>query len=99
MGAESYDIAIFAYNHATHGGAIMLDNATLVVESEANLIFSHNSGLLGGTLELMNSIVHVNTSGIDFYNSGGSRISKRGVLIYCCARSAREFLETTPTFG
>ena len=37
VGAESYDIAIFAYNHATHGGAIMLDNATLIVDSEANL--------------------------------------------------------------
>ena len=31
--------------------------------------------------------------------SGGSRISRRGVPIYHCARSAREFLEATPTFG
>ena len=30
--------------------------------------------------------------------SCGSRISRRGVLIYCCARSARKFLEATPTF-
>ena len=30
--------------------------------------------------------------------SGGSRISRRGVLIYGCARSASEFLEATPTF-
>ena len=38
-------------------------------------------------------------SGVSKGGSGGSRISKRGVLIYCCARSAREFLEATPTFG
>ena len=31
--------------------------------------------------------------------SGGSRISRRGVVIYCCARSACAFLEATPTFG
>ena len=69
VSAASYDIAIFAYNHATQGGAIMLDSATLIVDSEASLIFSHSSGMFGGALELMNSTVHVNTSGIDFYNN------------------------------
>ena len=86
VGAASYDIAIFAYNHTTHGGAIMLDNATLIIDSEANLIFSHNSGMLGGALELMNSTVHVNTSGIDFYNNrasygGGAIYSFYGTMI------------------
>ena len=31
--------------------------------------------------------------------SGGSRISRRGVLIYCCVRSACKFLEAMSTFG
>ena len=66
VGAES--CVIFAYNHARvlGGGAIMLISATLIVDSEANLIFSHNSADFGGALGLLNSTVHVNTSGIKF---------------------------------
>ena len=48
----------------------MLVSATLIVsDSEANLIFGHNSGMFGGALVLENSIVHVNTSGIEFYSN------------------------------
>ena len=31
--------------------------------------------------------------------NGGSRISRRGVLVHSCAQSAREILEATPTLG
>ena len=93
VGAESYDIVIFAYNHATRGGAIRLSSATLIVDSEANLIFSNNSGMLGGALQLMNSTVHVNTSGVEFYNNrvsyaGGAIHSSYGTMIINTNKSA-----------
>ena len=79
VGAES--CVIFTYNHVRVpqvGGAIWLSNATLIVDSEANLIFSHNSADFGGALTLMNSTVHVNTSGIKFY---GNRATRSGGAI------------------
>ena len=60
---------IFTYNHASPGGAVFLDSTTLIIDGEANLIFSHNIAETGGALGLHNSIVHVNTSGIKFYNN------------------------------
>ena len=41
VGAESY--VTFIYNYAEYAGAIWLSNGTLMVDSEANLRFSHNS--------------------------------------------------------
>ena len=86
VGVES--CVIFAYNHARvlGGGAIMLFSATLIVDSEANLIFGHNSGMFGGALVLENSIVHVNTSGIEFYSNrattfGGAMCFLYGTMI------------------
>ena len=71
VGAESS--VIFTYNHAYGGGgAIGLDHGTLIVEQKANLIFSHNSANVGGALRLLNSIVHVNSSGIEFYDNRAS---------------------------
>ena len=68
VGTDSY--VIFTYNRATLGGAIWLANAKLIINSEANLIFSHNCATSnGGALESVNSTVHVNTSGITFYNN------------------------------
>ena len=84
VGTDSY--VIFTYNHAKFGGAIMLDSATLIINSEANLIFSHNCATSnGGALESVNSTVHVNTSGIKFYNNrayyGGAINSFYGTMI------------------
>ena len=79
VGAES--CVIFTYNHVRNpngGGAISLSNATLIVDNEANLIFSHNSAEFGGALRLMNSTVHVNTSGIKFF---GNRAARSGGAI------------------
>ena len=85
VGAES--CVIFIYNRAAaDGGAIKLDSATLIVDREANLIFSHNSAEYGGALLLMNSIVHVNTNNMEFYNnraatSGGAICFIYGTMI------------------
>ena len=52
---------------------------------QINLIFSHNTAETGGALGLHNSIVHVNTSGIKFYNNralvGGAIDSFYGTMI------------------
>ena len=99
VGAESY--VTFIYNYAEYAGAIWLSNGTLMVDSEANLRFSHNSAgnsggavlldngklivnananlnfsnssaVYGGALQLRNSIAHVDTDGIQFYNNTAS---------------------------
>ena len=71
VGAES--CVIFTYNHASwFGGAIGLNHGTLIVEQKANLTFSHNSADVGGALRLMNSIVQVNSSGIEFHDNKAS---------------------------
>ena len=67
VGTESH--VIFTYNYATEGGAIALFSATLITDREANLTFSHNSAAFGRALELVNSIAHMNTSGITFYDN------------------------------
>ena len=84
VGAES--CVIFTYNRAVYGGAIELASAKLIINSEANLIFSHNCATSnGGALQLVNSTVHVNTSGIEFYNNrapyGGAINSFYGTMI------------------
>ena len=59
--------------HATFGGAINLSSGILIIDSAANLIFSHNSAdYNGGALSLENSTVHVNTSDIEFYDNKAS---------------------------
>ena len=64
---------IFKYNRALVGGAVFLNSATLIVDSEANLIFSHNSAdSVGGALELQNSTAHVNSNNIKFYDNRAS---------------------------
>ena len=67
---------IFTYNHiaiasgGAGGGAIVLVSATLIVDSEANLTFSHNSAANdGGALLLVNLTAHMNASGIEFINN------------------------------
>ena len=64
----------------------MLVSATLIINSEANLIFNHNCATSnGGALESVNSTVHVNTSGIKFYDNraryGGAINSFYGTMI------------------
>ncbi|MCG8621562.1 MAG: hypothetical protein MJE68_06120 [Proteobacteria bacterium] len=64
IGAESR--VIFTYNHAGFGRAIGLWSGTLIVDRKANLTFSHNSADTGRALRLVNSIIHMNSSGIEF---------------------------------
>ena len=61
VGAKSS--VIFTYNRAGNG-----------VDRKANLTFSHNSAYIGGALRLVKSIVHVNSSGIEFYDNRASYI-------------------------
>ena len=83
ISAES--CVIFTYNHASLSGVILLTSATLIIDSEANLTFSHNSADSGGALELDISTIHVNTSGIKFYDNrvsvGGAVDSFYGTMI------------------
>ena len=49
----------------------------MIVGSEANFNFNHNSADYGGALVVENSTVHINTNGIEFYDdramtSGGA---------------------------
>ena len=101
-GTESY--AIFIYNHATAGGAIWLNNSTLIVDSEANLNFSHNSASLrGGALELVNSTVHMNTGGIKFYDNkasyGGAMFSFYGTMIINANKSINFIMNSAKMQG
>ena len=72
VGAESY--VIFTYNNAKNGGAVELHSVTLIIDRAANLTFSHNSADngAGGALQLVNSTIHVNSSGIEFYDNRAS---------------------------
>ena len=83
VGAES--CVIFRYNFVTTGnvgGAIFFDSATLIVDSEANLTFSHNFAESGGALQLVNSTVYVNTSGIKFFGNSAAGYGGAIYLFY-----------------
>ena len=105
VGAES--CVIFTYNHArvpNGGGAISLQSATLIVDSEANLTFSHNSADFGGALVLMNSTLYVNTSGIKFYGnratrSGGAIDFFYGIMIINTNKSVKFIMNSAKRRG
>ena len=105
VGAES--CVIFTYNRARipkGGGAINLRNATLIVDSEANLTFSHNSGGFGGALSLVNSTALVNTSGIEFYGnratiSGGAIDFIYGTMIINANKSVKFIMNSAQVQG
>ena len=48
---------------------------------------------------LLDEHLQPKVSDFGFSISGGSRISKRGVVVHSCARSACKILEATPTLG
>ena len=92
VGTESH--ATLTYNHAIFGGAIRLYNVTLIIESEANLTFSHNyANSDGGALGLVKSTVYVNSSGIEFYNNrasnGGAIDAFCGIMIINTNKSVK----------
>ena len=83
VGAESS--VTFTCNCGSVGGAVYLDSAKLVVDSKADLTFSHNSAETGGALNLVNSIAHMNSNNIKFYDSeapvGGAMDFLYGTMI------------------
>ena len=105
VGAES--CVVFTYNRARipqGGGAISLYSATLIVDSEANLTFSHNSGGFGGALALINSSALVNTSGIEFYGnratiSGGAILFTYGIMIINTNKSVKFIMNSAQVQG
>ena len=83
---DAESCVIFTYNRAEFSGAIGILSGKLIVDRKANLTFSHNSAHVAGAIRLVNSIIHVNSSGIEFYdnrasNRGGAMVFFYGSMI------------------
>ena len=71
---------VFMNNSADFlGGAVSIQDGMITVGVESCMTFIYNHALSGGALRLLNSTVHVNTSGIEFYRN---RATYGGAIIF-----------------
>ena len=86
---------VFMNNIARHnGGAVAIYDGKITIGTESCVIFKYNHAAYGGALSLQNSIAHVNTSGIEFYDNRASA----GGAIYFTYRSIIINTNTTLKF-
>ena len=74
---------IFMNNSAEYlGGAVSIEDGMITVGIESCITFTYNNALGGGALRLINSTIHVNTNGMEFYNNKAMKFGGAIVLFY-----------------
>ena len=73
---------VFMNNSADFlGGAVSIQDGMITVGVESCMTFIYNNALSGGALRLINSTIHVNTNGMEFYCNNNKAMKFGGAMV------------------